>query len=234
MNIPASQRVSLCAYGPGMTTKEVLSLAQSAERQQVSTLFLQELDAYRLHEENYPMASIGLIVSLPFGGVALDDSIRLLMQAEAFGCKAIAFGLPMGIIKESAFAELEMMIKQLRKSTSKVAIHATLATSTISVEQAIQAATLCLNSGCESVCLGTGTTLDQVQAETLEALLAKGLSLSSIEVGINLKTLLDPAIDRKWLLDEKIPLRICGSNLTRKDFPLQFDALIRKESSYDK
>jgi len=217
-----------------MITKEVLSIAQSAERLQASTLFLKELDAYRLHKGNHPMTSIGLIVSLPFGGVALDDSIRLLMQAEAFGCKAIAFGLPMGIIKGSAFDELDSMIRQLRKSTSKVAIHATLATSTISVEQAIEAATLCLNSGCESVCLGTGTTLDQVQEKTLEALLAKGLPLSSIEIGISLETLLDPAIDMKWLLDEKTPLRICGSTLTHKDFPLQFDTLIRKESSIDK
>ncbi len=226
VQLPTSKKVSLCVYGPGMTSKEIQSVARSAEKLQASTLFLQELDANRLSKKDYHMPSIGLIVSLPFGGVALDDSIRLLMYAENLGCKAIAFGLPMGLIKDNAFDELEAMIRQLRKSTHKVEIHATLATSTISVQQGMQAATLCLNSGCESVCFGTGTTLDQVQEKTFEALLSKGFSLSSLEVGIGLSTFLDPSISMKWLLDEKVPLRICGSILEIQNFPLQFDDLL--------
>lgn len=228
IQLPSSTRVSLCAYGPGMTSKEVQFLVLSAEKFHASTMFLQELDASRLANEGYPMNSIGLIVSLPFGGVALDDSIQLLLQAEALGCKAIAFGLPMGLIKDNAFDELEAMIRKLRKSTHKVAIHATVATSTISVQQGMQAATLCLKGGCESVCLGTGTPLDEVQEKTFGALVAKGLPLSSLEVGVNLRTLQDPSINTKWLCEGKIPLRICGSILEIQNFPLQFDDLVRE------
>ena len=233
MNLQALQNVSLCAYGPGMTTTEVLAIAQKAHKLNASTLFLQELDAHRLHKGAHPMSSIGLMASLPFAGVALEDTIRLLKRAEALGCKAFAFGLPIGIIKDDGFAKLEEMIRLLRESTDKVELYPTLGTSHISEEQVLKAVKLCLDEGCRAVCLGTGTSLDSVQEETLEALLAKGVSLSSLEIGVSDRHLLDPKAEKAWLLTGTVPLRICSSTLTLQDFPLQFTALTQKEPSHD-
>lgn len=233
IQLHASKQVSLCSYGPGMTTKEVVAIANTAHEGQATTLFLQELDAQRLYKKEHTMASVGLIASLPFAGVALEDTLGLLAQAQALGCKAFAFGLPMGMIKDNCFDELDSMLQKLQQKAGEVELYPTLGISHISEEQALKAVRLCLERGAKTVCLGSGTPLDSVEEKHLEALLAKGVDLASLEIGISMQTLLAPTAEEKWLLKSTIALRICSSTRTREEFPLQFTTLTRKEPSHD-
>ncbi len=169
------------AYGPCLTTSQIQDLTQKAKADDIQTIYLQEIAVSRLPKEQRS----GMLASLPFAGLMSEQLSYMLGRAMALECSHFTFALPAGYVRDGRFKELEQLLFSLKKEARLILVP-TIVLAELSQDRLKQIISLCLKLDLHSLCLGTGTALDEVtqaHGETALALYDKeGIPSTTLEI----------------------------------------------------
>ncbi|MEA4861218.1 hypothetical protein SDC9_63327 [bioreactor metagenome] len=154
---------TLLAYGPSLTTMQLQALAERAQNEKFHTVYVQELAASRLP----PSLRRGMLASLPFAGLMPEQLLFMGGRAQELGCNSFTFALPGGWIRDGRYAETTELLQSLQKQVS-IRLVPTLILAQLDLDHLREAMQLCFSVGIETLCLGTGTNLDSVDAAAIE------------------------------------------------------------------
>lgn len=154
---------TLLAYGPSLTTEQLRTLAVQSQEDSFNTLYVQELAASRLPS---PLRS-GMLASLPFAGLMDEQLLYMGERAQELGCKSFTFALPGGWLRDGRFSESKSILRSMQRSVS-IQLVPTIVLAQLDREHLNQAMKLCFSVGIETICLGTGTSLDTADPAIIE------------------------------------------------------------------
>lgn len=187
---------TMLAYGPGLTSKYLKELAVLAYQDRHTCLYLQELDVERLPSE----LRSGMLASLPFSGLMKEQMLFLRTRAQELGCKSFTFGLPGGWVRDERISEMDDLLKSMA-SGANLRLVPTFVMAQVEKPQLELAIDICFDNGLDSICFGTGTSLDTVTTEYLDTAvnryLAKSKRLEYMEVACEI-------LDAKALYTQRI------------------------------
>ncbi|MDD3028189.1 MAG: hypothetical protein PHI41_09115 [Erysipelotrichaceae bacterium] len=153
---------TLLAYGPSLTTKQLQSLAKRSQEDDFKTLYVQELAVTRLPSPLH----CGMLASLPFAGLMDEQLWYLGERAQTLGCKSFTFALSGGWVRDGRYAEIKDLLQNLQKRVS-IQLVPTLVLAQLDFDHLREAMQLCFSLGIETLCMGTGTSLDTADAATI-------------------------------------------------------------------
>ncbi len=172
---------SLLAYGPSLTTEQINTLAEKAKSEQLRPLYLQEIAVSRLPEEKRS----GMLASLPFSGLMPEQLHYIKTRAEQLCCTHFTFALPGGWVRDARFNELEDYIAPLQDDP-KLQLVPTIVVAELRPEVLKDALSFLIEKGIETICLGTGTSLDRVADNLIEVALSvyqkHNISIAKLEI----------------------------------------------------
>lgn len=154
---------TLLAYGPSLTTEQLKDLAVQAQKKSFKTFYVQELAASRLPLHNRS----GMLASLPFAGLMDEQLLYMGERAQELGCRSFTFALPGGWLRDGRITESKALLQSLQRRVS-IQLVPTIVLAQLDSDHLNQAMQLCFSVGIETICLGTGTSLDDADPAIIE------------------------------------------------------------------
>lgn len=215
LKIPESMILSLCALGPGLHSNNLLALEKRRSELNASCLYMEELDVNRSISSGVIPDSLGILASFPFCNITKESVIRLLEKTEQYGCGYFAFGLPLGMFLSEDRVTIKEYLQGIVNKAKKTKTVLSITSGILSEKEMERAVLTCMDSGCSTICLGTGTKLDmnlEKDIPILVNILTKhGFSKDSLEITLNTNALLDDKSINQLLEIEFHRVRLCNS-----------------------
>jgi deoxyribose-phosphate aldolase len=231
IKIPNSIVLSLCALGPGLKTENLLALEKRRSELNASSLYMEELDVIKTTSSGVVSDSLGILASFPFCNITKDSAIRLIEKTELYGCGYFAFGLPLGMFLSKDRKAVEEYLKGITNKAKRTKTVVSITSGLLSEKELERAVLTCMDSGCNTICLGTGTKLDKNLENDITVLVnilnKHGFSKDSLEIALNTNTILNVSSINQLLQNELHRVRLCNSRTNISGDFLNFERFER-------